>query len=826
MFKSRSVLCLLLTVYCLLPADLYAQEMIHQVGQAVPAGMTMESLNPAQRQAAQAELSKTGGQVTPEAIEALKKRPEFKDLKPEEVQKGKDLLEKKDAAKGEEKKPIEEKPSPLEVSTTLKPFGYDLFAGVSLTPPQDMPVASDYVVGPGDEISILLWGRLSGQYTLMVSRDGTIQLPNIGPLSVAGMTFDEMKKYLTRQAKNIVGAEINVTMGRLRSIQVFVLGEVKKPGAYSVSAMSTLTNALMASGGPTKIGTLRKIELKRNGNKTATTMDFYDLLLKGDKSKDLRLQNGDVVFVPPVGPFVAVAGSVKRPAIYELKGEVNIKGLIEMAGGITATGYLQRIQVERIHENEAKTLVDADFRELDKEKDIMLKDGDIINIFPITNVVINGVTLSGSVARPGQYQWFEGMRVSDIIKNTEKDLLPETYFDHALIERYIPPDYHIEVIAFNLHKALIDRDNNEDKLLQPYDTLTVYSKWDFQDRPKIRVLGAVNKPGEYELRPNMKVSDLVNLAGNVKRYAYLEQAELTRVTITNEGPKTERLILNLGKALSKDKGSDIPLKEDDYLFVRTVPEWGLYRTVNLSGEVKYPGSYTIKKGERFSSLLKRAGGFTDKAYLQGVVFTRESVKELQQKNLSDAIDRLEQQMLSQSAVSAQTALASEDAKQQQVVAEQQRTIITKMRAAKAQGRMVIRLDSLDKFEGSAYDIEVENGDSLTIPEYPNSIQVIGSVYNSTAFVYDPDISMSTYIDKAGGTTKYADEKETFVLKADGSAAARRQGGMFFMSSKLDPGDTVVVPEKVERIAWMKEIKDMTQILYQIAVTAGVLIVAF
>lgn len=829
MFKSRSrgfFFCLLITAHYLLPANLYAQEVISQGVQAVPAGMTMESLNPAQRKAAQAELSKTGGQVTPEAIEALKKSPEFKDLKPEEVQKGKDLLEKKDAAKGEEKKLIEEKPSPLEVSTTLKPFGYDLFAGVSLTPSQDMPVASDYVVGPGDEISILLWGRLSGQYTLMVSRDGTIQLPNIGPLSVAGMAFDEMKKYLTRQAKNIVGAEINVTMGRLRTIQVFVLGEVKKPGAYSVSAMSTLTNALMASGGPTKIGTLRKIELKRNGNKTATTMDFYDLLLKGDKSKDLRLQNGDVVFVPPVGPLVAVAGSVKRPAIYELKGEVNIKGLIEMAGGITATGYLQRIQVERIHENEAKTLVDADFRELDKEKDIMLKDGDIINIFPITNVVINGVTLSGSVARPGKYQWFEGMRVSDIIKNTEKDLLPETYFDHALIERYIPPDYHIEVIAFNLHKALIDRDNNEDKLLQPYDILTVYSKWDFQDRPKIRVSGAVNKPGEYELRPNMRLSDLVNLAGNVKRYAYLEQAELTRITITNEGPKTERLILNLSKALSKDKGSDISLKEDDYLFVRTVPEWGLYRTVNLSGEVKYPGSYTIRKGERLSSLLKRAGGFTDKAYLNGSVFTRESVKELQQKNINDVVDRLEQQLLSQASLSIQVALTPDAVQQQKAVAEQQKALITKMRTAKSQGRMVIRFDEMERFEGSSYDIELEDGDTVTIPERPNSIQVIGSVYNSTAFVYDPKATLSAYIDKAGGTTRYAEGKDMFVLKSDGSAIARRQSGMFFMSSKLDPGDTIVVPEKVERIAWMREIKDLTQILYQIAVTAGVLIVAF
>src|SRR3990170_1773962 len=278
---------------CLLAGNLHAQEGTSKVGGGSPIDdiCKEKNLSSEQCRAVQAEMSKTGGQLTPEAVEALKKSPEFKDLKPEDVAKGKEVLEKKQETEKEEGKKVDEKAdnkgdvqtgkegislfdrylssaSPLEVSTKLESFGYDLFAGVDLASPKDLPVPADYMVGPGDEINILLWGRMSSQFNLTVSREGTIQFPNIGPLSVGGMTYEEVKRYLTRQAKNIVGAEINVTMGRLRSIQVFVLGETKKPGAYTVSAMSTLTNALMAAGGPTMIWSLRKVELKRNNNKT------------------------------------------------------------------------------------------------------------------------------------------------------------------------------------------------------------------------------------------------------------------------------------------------------------------------------------------------------------------------------------------------------------------------------------------------------------------------------------------------------------------------------------------------------------------------------
>ena len=508
-----------------------------------------------------------------------------------------------------------------------------------------------------------------------------------------------------------------------------------------------------------------------------------------------------------------------------------------MAGGLTASAYLQRIQVERIFQNEVKIILDTDLKDLDKEKDILLKDGDIVKVFPIINVVINAVTLKGNVTKPGQYQWFEGMRVSDVVKDPAKGLLPETYFEHALIERYIPPDYHREIISFNLGKALFEKDKNEDRLLQSYDTLTLYSKWDFIEHPMVRITGPVHKPDSYELRKNMRISDLVKLAGGPKYYAYLGEAELTRVTPTSLGPVTEKILIDLEKALAGNPEHNIPLQQDDYLFVRAVPEWELYRKLTITGEVRFPGVYTIKKGERLSSLIERAGGFTDKAYMRGAAFTRVSVKELQQKNTDEMIDRLERELMGVGTAQVATATTSEEAKIFQMELEQKRQFISRLRTIKAQGRMVIRLDIPERFKGTLYDIELEEGDSLHIPQNPRTLQVLGSVYNQTAFVYDKYKSLSDYINLGGGYTRNADRSNVYILKVDGSAVKPDKGFLGISWNKatkrweigggeLEPGDTIVVPERLERIAWMRNIKDITQILYQIAVTAGVLIVAF
>jgi protein involved in polysaccharide export with SLBB domain len=722
----------------------------------------------------------------------------------------------------------------------LKRFGYNLFTPPSnFAPTTNVPVGPDYHLGPGDEIRLTIWGKFEGQWLATVDRDGNITLLKIGTIGVAGLTFKEVKDVLKKElSKYYTGFEMNVSMGALRSIRVYVVGNAKKPGAYTLSSLSTLVNALFEAGGPGSTGSMRDIQVKRNGN-NVTHLDLYDFLIYGDKQKDIRLMPEDVIYIPTVGPLVGIAGNVKNPAIYELKGETKISDLIALAGGLTTSAYLQRVQLERVYQNEVKIVIDTNLKEIEnnKDKDIVLKDGDLLKIFPIANLVVNAVTLKGNVARPGTYQWFDGMKVSDIIKNVDKDLLPDTFFDTAYIERFVPPDFHREIISFSLGKVLFDKDPKENKVLQPYDNINIFSKWDLLEKPMVRITGAVNKPGTFEYREKMKVSDLVMLASGTKYFAYTKEAELTRVTPTQEGPKTEKIIFSPEKALEGDPEHNIKLQQDDYIFIRAIPEWDLYKTVQITGEVKFPGTYTIKKGERLSDLLKRAGGFTDKAYLTGAVFTRPSVKELQQRQIDELIDRLERELLSVSSATVATAITPEEAKIFQTETEQKRQFLNRLRQVKALGRIVVRLDEPERLINTPYDIELEEGDSIYIPSKSSTIQVNGSVYNQTAFIYSPEKDLSDYIDLAGGYTENADKGNVFILKVDGSAVKPGKG--FFGirwnkeskrwelgGSQLEPGDTKVVPEKLTRIAWMKEIKDITQILYQIAVTAGVLIVAF
>ncbi len=392
-----------------------------------------------------------------------------------------------------------------------------------------------------------------------------------------------------------------------------------------------------------------------------------------------------------------------------------------------------------------------------------------------------------------------------------------------------------DLVEINLSEIEKEKENNI--TLRDGDLVKIFTISQTVEKV-VHITGAVKSQGTFGYRDGMTVKDLLTYSGGLLRYSSKEEAELTRVNITSEGPKTERIIVKLSKAMDGDPQYNISLKEDDYLFVRTVPEWGLYRTISVTGEVKFPGTYTINKGETLSSLIERAGGFTDKAYLKGSVFTRESVRNLQQKQLDESINRLEQEIMSQSAKTIEVALTSEDVQQQKAADEQRKGLITKMRSVKARGVVSIKIDKLDNFKNSYYDIPLENGDTLYVPEQPHQVQVIGAVYNPTAFVYNPNMTVEAYMKYAGGMTRNAEYDDIYVLKMDGTAISKRgwsgssdvNGGWFFkgsfMSSVPDPGDTIVIPEKIERIAWLKEVKDLTQILYQIAVTAGVLIVAF
>jgi len=636
--------------------------------------------------------------------------------------------------------------SPFVISTDLKQFGYDLFRQPlsAFGPAENVPVGPDYIVGPGDEIKITVWGKIEGQWNVVVDRDGNISVPKIGMLGVTGLTFKELKEVIySGLSKYFTGFEMNVGMGSLRSIRVYVVGNAQRPGAYTVSSLATLVNALFDSGGPSKTGSMRDIQVKRNG-KTRVNFDLYEFLMKGDKTKDIRLMPEDVIFIPPVGPLAAIAGSVNNPAIYEIREESKITQLIALAGGLNTVATKNRIQVERIVDGNRQVVFESTLDDI-KENDLALQSGDVLKIFQITREQ-RVVKISGAVQREGEYGFSAGSKVT--------------------------------------------------------------------------------------------VKDLVAMAGGLKYYAYRKEAELTRVTVTDKGPVTEKFVLDFEKALAGDPANNISLKEEDYLFVRTVPEWQTYTIVSVEGEVKFPGTYTVKKGEKLSSLIERAGGFTEKAYLRGAVFTRKSVQELQQKNIDEMIKRLETELLGSVSEATAAALTPDEAKIKTYEIEQKKAFLNKLKGVRATGRVSIALKDPVQFKKTSFDIELEEGDSLSIPTNPSTVQVIGAVFNQTAFVFDKDKNFWNYVDLAGGYTDSADEDNEYILKVDGTAVKPSSSGFMgmswsknsnrweFASHEVEPGDTLVVPEELEKISWMREIKDVTQILFQIAVAAGVVIAAF
>ncbi len=733
-------------------------------------------------------------------------------------------------------------PEVNDVSLLLKQFGYSVFSkgATAFTPVVNAPVGPDYVIGPGDCFTLTLWGRVDAQHALVVDRSGQIVLPEVGALRVWGMKFGEMENYLQHElARKFTDFRMSVAMDRLRTIQVFVVGEVVRPGTYTVSSLSTVIHALFAAGGPSKDGTLRKIRLSRSGQEPVT-LDLYDLLQGGDRSRDIRLQDGDTVFVPVIGPVVGVAGNVKRPAIYETTGSTTLAQTLDMAGGVTFSGWLQRVQVERVHNHERRIVVDFDMSRSSGESQtpspetMVLQDGDIVKVLAVPAREERMVSLEGHVVRTGKCQWKPGMRISDVLTSYDV-FLPQPNTSYAQIERQVPPDLHPLVIPFNPGKLLAG-DKSQDLELHQYDTIRIF-RWDKRISENVFVSGMVYDPNTYRLVPEMKVSDLINAAGGLQKNAYLRTAEITRRHISQEGMVTEKIDVNLEKAMAGDAEQNIPLRDYDHVVVRPIPDLLFDVNATILGEVRFPGEYPIRKGETLSSLIERAGGYTDQAYLNGAVFTRESAKLIQRRRLDDLIRRIEQSMFSSAQEQMSTSLDPDTAKSEQAALETKKALLAKLQAAEITGRVVVKLSGEKQFKGSPYDIELEDGDVLTIPQTPGVVHVVGEVFNPTSLLYENDGTVSYYLNRVGGMTKEADKKQVSVIKADGTVISMTQGNrgklLFwdsqrnawfaggFMSHRMEPGDTVVVPRKIDQYLNLRLTKDITQIIFQIAVAAGV-----
>lgn len=735
-----------------------------------------------------------------------------------------------------------------QVSFDIKQFGYEMFRvppqlnqaapgspliiGSSQVgmPVQSVPVDAAYTMGPGDQIKVAVWGNIEGNWDITVDRDGTITLPKVGVLGITGLNFNQVKAVLHKEfSKYYTDFDMNVSLGALKSIRIYVVGNARSSGVYLVPSLTSVINGLVTAGGPSKTGSLRDIQVKRDGEVIAR-LDVYDLLLNGDRSRDIRLQSEDVIFIPPIGPVVGVAGSVDRPAIYELKGKAKLSEAIKMAGGATADAYMPRVQVERVYKRASRIILDNDLDKVKGQNDIQLMNGDIIKVFSAISLVSNRISLRGNVRRPGDYEWKPGMRVSSLLSSHDQ-LSPDTLMESALVERMVPPDNHLEYLTFNLEKAMRATEPSEDLLLQPFDAVTIFNKWDMAQKDKVRIAGAVNKPGDFEFRRNMTVCDLVKLAGGLRRFASTVSAELTRVTPSEAGPKTEQIDINLSNALTGDPECNIALQEDDYLFIRTVPDWNIYRKVTISGEVNFPGDYPLQKGERLSSLIKRAGGYTGKAYLRGAVFTRQSVKDAQQKQLNDMVNSLERELLAMSSSAQSMTLSKDDADTLSRQYKERRVFVDSLRHLDPQGRMTIALDQPSKLKGTPSDLELEDSDTLNIPACPNTVQVVGAVMSMGNFVYEPQKDYGYYINKSGGFRKTADKKRVFIVKADGTAVNPQNGSFHWNDSDrawrsgsrgdIEPGDVVVVPDELAKYEWMEGAKGFSQIILPFAVLGRV-----
>lgn len=748
-------------------------------------------------------------------------------------------------------KPAESQMSPIETllsgrvsgqaSGNLTQFGYDVFQRPVSTfaPVTNIPVGPDYVVGPGDTFTVTLWGRVNVQYTVEVDRNGQIALPEVGVLSVSGMTLAAMQDYLQDQlARKQTDFKMAVTMGRLRTIKVFVVGEADTPGSYTVSSLSTVINALFAAGGPSKNGSLRDIRLSRS-NQQPLRIDLYKFLLGGDKNDDVRLQDGDTIFIPLIGPVVGLAGNVKRPAIYEMAKPMTLQEVLDMGGGVNYAGWLQQVQVERVENHKRRIVADFNVAEqsnlAQQASATVIQDGDIIKVFGISPLEQNVIQLAGHVSRPGKYELKPGMRLGDVITSYGV-LLPQANLEHAEIERLIEPDYHPIIIPFKPGK-LLEGDRSQNIELAAFDTIRIY-RWDEKGKRSVSIAGEVYRPGEYRFIPGMRLSELLDAAGGPQKNAYLKNAELTRRHISQTGVQTEKIDIDIEKALAKDPTQDIELRDYDHLIVRVIPELEFDRTAAVSGQVRFPGVYPIQKGETLSSVIDRAGGFTEKAYFKGAVFTRESAKVIQKQRLDELINQIEESVLTSAGRETSGALDEETVQAQEASLRAKRELLIRLRNTKVDGRVVVKLAAAEQFKGSKYDVELERGDALFVPEIPGIISVVGEVYNPTSLLYEKDRTVAYYLQRVGGPTRDADAKFISVIKADGSVVSIAQknpdsvywdseghqwnfGG--FMNIRLNPGDTIVVPKKMDQFLWLKTTKDLTQILFQAALATGVIL---
>lgn len=816
----------------------------------------------------------------------------------------------------------------------LDMFGYDLFAGVPTTfaPATDIPVPGEYIVGPGDNINLNLYGKTNSQLTVVVDREGKINVPELGPIHVAGLSFQELKAMMKEEVKQrAIGLSVLTTLGELRSVRIFILGEANRPGSYTVSSLSTITNALFVSGGIKKTGSLRNIELKRNGE-LVSTFDLYDLLLRGDTSDDVRVLPGDVIFVPPVGQTVGIGGEVKRSAIFELKDETTFGDLVKLSGGFLPTTFLPATKVNRIDNQGQRIVLDMDLSQSNNLSK-RLNNGDLVRVFSILDSLEDVVSVEGHVYRPGNYAFTPGMSVADILGDI-KDVLPNVDLAYALIRREAPDTREIYFEQFALRdvfagqnvplakrdkivvfsnagerdgliagdiarlrgqtalnepakvvsvigpvkqagtyplmagmsvkqllaaagnltldaeeeyaviirttqtrdKSVVTVNLSDERLLatqlQAEDQLYVFGK--NQDRADalapvmaklaeqttkdienqvVTISGEVRFPGIYPYSANMTIPELVSAAGGLTESAYLDEMEISRFYTDKKTVAGRNTFI---QTLSEEMANGYTfLQAKDVVQIRRIPQWYEEQYVELSGEFTFPGRYLVRDGDSLKDVIERAGGFTDLAYPGAAVFIRESVATKNQQELKRLEKALGKQLeIAMAAKSMSATIAT------QTTSIDMEKITNLIEPDDQMGLGRVAIDLMGQFSGSKDAVEVFPNDKLFVPRKPATVQILGEVQMNSAHVFDSELSLSDYLELAGGTTDFADDGAVYVIRADGRVVRPNDNWFSYADSNIKPGDTIVVPLDINLRDNLGLWQQVTQIIYNSAVAVA------
>ena len=685
-------------------------------------------------------------------------------------------------------------------------FGAALFGGAPSTfaPIEDVPVGPGYIIGPGDELRIQMSGQVNKQFPVTVDRTGAITLPDVGSVHVAGLPFSQLQQYLHDQVGRFYrNFDLTVNLGSLRSIQVFVVGQARRPGNYTISSLSTLLNALFASGGVLPQGSVRDIQVKRGG-RTIVHFDLYALLLKGDKTSDISLSTGDVIFIPTVGPQVAAVGSINNPAIYELRDESNVCQVLQLAGGETNVAAGGTVRLERIYQHAMRNVEDVQLANCSTQS---VRDGDILSVTSIIDRFRDAVTLRGNVANPGRYVWHAGMHVSDLIPNKES-LITRNYWRKRNQLGQLTADYTPDTASTN-EGSLRALGSGQAAVS---DANRSNATADAGGSSVGNALTASN--GTFAAKTDVILSAPdVNLS-----YAVIERQSTVDLT-------TSLVPFNLGQVLEGNATQNIELLPGDVVTIFSkadirVPTAQQTRFVRLEGEFNAPGVYSVLPNETLRGLLARVGGFTPDAYLYASEFTRESTRRVEQQRLHEYADQLAAQISTNISSEQARAVTPTDATAAVASAQDANAAVNRLRSLSPIGRIVLDLRPDSAGVAAVPDLSLEDGDRFVVPKIPSNVNVEGQVYSANAFVYGPGRRAIEYLREAGGPDRDADRRRAFILRADGSVISKQYANVD--RAVIYPGDTIVMPPVIDKRAVLQRIVAIATIIGQLGFGAAAL----